>query len=136
MIRTIHGKLDEFGFAYLPVIIAKEKGEETQAKAIIDTGAAHCALKKHLIEKLQLEAVSKSSYTHVQFGEMLFNDYFVNLILDAENPTGCIVVKSVKVTEFNSDDYPCDLLIGVDLLQHARFEYNGLEKNFTMDIRI
>lgn len=133
MDRLLTGTLDEYGFAFLTVVI-KNGTRNLEAKAIIDTGAAHCAIKKEFVDQLGLQAVSASTYSHVQFGEMRFGDYLVDILLDAANPAGGILIQSVKVTEFHNTDYPSDVLIGVDLLKHARFEYNGLARNFTMTI--
>ena len=42
MNRTIFGATDEFNFPYIDIGLSNDSNVRVKAKAIIDTGAAHC----------------------------------------------------------------------------------------------
>jgi hypothetical protein len=134
MDRTIIGKIDEYGFAYIPVVIVSN-GVEMDAKAIIDTGAAYCIVQKELISQLNLQPFKPTVIHHPQFGEIQSNDYLIDMVVDFDNPNGGCLFKGLRVGELYDSNYPAAIILGVDFLKYFHFEYNGTDKTVTLKIR-
>lgn len=136
MDRVLTGNFDEYGFPYLTVGIAKQyTSNQIIAKAIIDTGAAHCLLQLDLIKALQLEPFRDTRYLHPQNGLLDSKDYFVDLYIDINNPNGAARIEDVKAGIIYDQGYPAGMIIGVEFLKNTCFSYNGHEKTFEMEVR-
>ncbi len=138
MEKSIMGDNDVHGFPYINVGISKfgDDNIKIKLKAIIDTGAAHCLLKPSLISQLNLESFGTEEYIHPQNGIQKVGNFSINLFLDTENESGCALIQNVRVSQLDAESYPAEMIIGVELLRHCSFMYNGRENMFQLDIKL
>ena len=136
MNRIITGNLDNYLFAYIPVNLVSPINSKLIAKnvkAIIDTGAAYCLIKSDLIDYLQLISDSSdSNILHPIEGLQNVEKYFLDMQIDVENIDGVALIKNLRVGKLNADDYPADMIIGIELLRFCQFTYNAIEKTFEL----
>ena len=133
MERIIHGKFDEDAFPYLELeVLHQDKGLCLQAKAIIDTGAAHCLIREELALQLQLEPFRQADYRHPVFGKLLLKEYLVDLCLEGNSQKGGAVIKGIRAGTLLDLHYPASLIIGVEVLRYCSFLYNGPAQIFTL----
>jgi hypothetical protein len=133
--RIIAGKFDEYDFPYLEVeVLNKAKGLSQPAKAIIDTGAAHCMIREELALQLQLEVLREADYRHPVFGKFLLKEYLVDLCLEGRTVNRSAVLEGIRVGTITDPNYPASLIIGVEVLQYCRLIYDGPNKTFSLTL--
>lgn len=133
MERSITGHFDEHGFPYLDIQVwNKGRNVFRPAKAIIDTGAAHCMIREELAVQLGLPELRVADYRHPVFGKMLLKEYIMNLRFDGSPEAGNSILEGIRAGTLADLNYPADVIIGVELLKHCSFSYNGYEKSFTL----
>ena len=133
MERSIAGHFDEHGFPYLDIQVwNKERNVFLPAKAIIDTGAAHCMIREELALQLQLPELRVADYRHPVFGTMPLKEYIMDLRFDGSPGNDSPVLEGVRAGTLIDLNYPAEVIIGVELLKHCAFAYNGFEKTFIL----
>jgi hypothetical protein len=133
MERRIPGSFDEWGFPFLEIQVwNKERNLFLPAKAIIDTGAAHCMIREELAVKLQLPELRVADYRHPVFGTMPLKEYIMDLRFDNNPQNDSAVMEGIRAGTLIDLNYPADVIIGVELLKYCSFSYNGREKTFTL----
>jgi predicted aspartyl protease len=140
MNRTIVGKIDEHGFAYINVNVVSPSNDTKiayNAKAIIDTGAAYCLIKRDLIEFLNIEPFKKdTNILHPIDGVQSAPNYYVNLMIDIDNNDGAALLQQLRVGIIHLEDYPSAMIIGVELLKYCKFTYNAKEGLFELNLEM
>jgi len=135
MDRKIAGNFDEYGFPYLNLKVCnKKKGLSVDAKAIIDTGGAHCLVQKAIAAQLQLEELRIADYRHPVFGKMPLQEYIMDLRLGDDSESGGATIEGIRAGTLIDPHYPAAVVIGVEVLQHCKLEYNGPDKTFTITL--
>ncbi len=98
-------------------------------RGLIDTGAAHTCLDSRFIQRLGLTAIGSVKLFTPSSGTtpVAFTRYNVSLTLvHASLPRGrCRLVKTLRVLEADLQPMGDDALIGLDVLSHCRFVYDG-----------
>ena len=137
MERIIFGFTDEYYFPYITVDIENPITHLTSVnvKTIIDTGASYCLLKNEIIEYLKLSSFRKSEIINPIYKRRETDNYFVDVIIDANNSEGSARMKGIRVNTLLDTSYPCGMIIGAELLQHCIFEYNGINKHFKITFK-
>jgi hypothetical protein len=131
--RTIAGKFDEDGFPYLELQVwNKKQNLFLPAKAIIDTGAAHCLVREELAAQLQLPELRVADYRHPVFGRMPIKEYIMDLCFEGNGQDGGAILEGIRAGTLVDPNYPAAVIIGVELLKHCTFSYNGREQTFTL----
>jgi hypothetical protein len=131
--RIITGKFDEDAFPYLDLeVLNKAKGLSQRVKAIIDTGAAHCMIREELALELQLEELREADYRHPVFGKFLLKEYRMDLCLEGDSQNGGALIEGVRAGTLLDTNYPASVIIGVEVLRHCRFEYDGRSQTFSL----
>lgn len=131
MEHTLSGRFDEDGFPCLDLqVLNKKGGRSERVKAIIDTGAAHCMIREDLARRLQLPELRVADYRHPVFGAMPIREYLMDLCFSG-NGTGP-VIEGVRAGTLVDLAYPASVILGVELLRHCSFEYNGPLRSFTL----
>jgi hypothetical protein len=137
MEQLIAGQFDEYGFPYLEILVGnKRENLFSKAKAIIDTGAAHCMIREDLALDLKLEELRIADYLHPVFGKMKIREFIMDLQLNSANDSEGAVIERVRAGTLVDLNYPASVIIGVELLKHCWFEYRGQEKTFKIAIKI
>jgi predicted aspartyl protease len=133
MDHSIAGRFDEYGFPFLEIQVWNKQQEVfLPAKAIIDTGAAHCMIREELALQLQLPELRVADYRHPVFGTMPLKEYIMDLRFDTNPATNSPVLEGVRAGTLIDLNYPAGVIIGVELLKHCSFSYNGQNKTFTL----
>jgi hypothetical protein len=133
MDQTITGSFDEYGFPYLNLqVLNKKLNLTSDAKAIIDTGAAHCLIREDIAVQLQLEELRVADYRHPVFGIMPIKEYIMDLCLGGNSQDGGIIIEGIRAGTLVDLVYPAGVVIGVELLRYCRFEYDGQKQMFKL----
>lgn len=133
MERTITGHFDEYGFPYLDLQVwNKQQNLYLPAKAIIDTGAAHCMVREEVAAQLQLPELRVADYRHPVFGSMPIKEYIMDLCFSSDGQGGGSIIEGVRAGTLVDPNYPAAVIIGVELLKYCSFSYNGREQTFTL----
>ena len=135
MDRIITGSFDEYGFPYLDLQVLNKKLNLTaNAKAIIDTGAAHCLIREDIAVQLQLEELRVADYRHPVFGKMPIKEYIMDLCIDGNSQNSGVMIEGIRAGTLVDLVYPASVVIGVELLRHCQFEYYGRNQSFILTI--
>ncbi len=133
MERTIKGGFDEYGFPYLDLRVLNQKQQlSLTAKAIIDTGAAHCMIREELAQQLQLEELRIADYRHPIFGRMPLKEYLMDLGFENGSRDNGAIMEGIRAGTLLDPNYPASVIIGVEVLRHCRLEYDGPLQSFTI----
>lgn len=133
MERIIAGHFDEHGFPYLEIQVwNKQQDVYLPAKAIIDTGAAHCMIREELALQLGLPELRVADYRHPVFGTMPLKEYIMDLRFDGNPQSEAPVLEGIRAGTLIDLNYPAGVIIGVELLKHCSFSYDGFAKTFTL----
>lgn len=132
MDKMVTGTLDEDAFPYLQLqVLNKKKELSVTAKAIIDTGAAHCLIREELARQLQLETLRLADYRHPLFGKMPLTEYLMDLRFDQEGRE-IAVIEGIRAGTLVDSQYPASVIIGVEVLKYCTFTYVGRQRTFTL----
>lgn len=133
MEHTLSGRFDEDGFPCLDLLVLnKKEGRSERVKAIIDTGAAHCMIREDLARRLQLPELRIADYRHPVFGAMPIREYLMDLHFGGNGTNEGPVIEGVRAGTLVDLAYPASVILGVELLRHCSFEYNGRLQAFTL----
>ena len=136
MDQIINGKFDEDGFPYLDLEVwNKKKGLCQHAKAIIDTGAAHCMIKEELALQLQLEVLREADYRHPVFGKFLLKEYLMDISPEGYNGNDNALLEGVRAGTLLDLNYPAAVILGVEVLRYCRLEYDGEQQIVTLHFK-
>lgn len=121
MTRKFSGLIDEFGFPYLNVDIINPATNETicDAKAIIDTGAAYSHMKQHVIDALSLTSSGQLTSKHLTDGDITSGIFEATIKFNKS-----IIIPPIKARVLHQEQYPSDLILGLDILKYCNFQYN------------
>ena len=134
---TIEGSFDEYGFPYLEIeVFNKVKEVSCKVKAIIDTGAAHCMVREDIAIHLCLEELRTADYRHPVYGKMPVKEYLLDLKFPDKNQNTHAVLGSIRAGTLFDTNYPAPVIIGVEVLRHCRFEYDGKKQTFSLIIKV
>lgn len=135
MERMITGNFDEYGFPYVNLQVCnKQKQLSVKAKAIIDTGGAHCLVREEIAIQLQLEELRVADYRHPVFGKMPLKEYIMDVCLESNNGNNQTVIEGVRAGTLIDPNYPASVIIGVEVLQHCKLEYDGPNQKVIMTV--
>ena len=138
MDAVIKGAVDTDFFAYLGGHLFNT---ETYAvfkdlKAIVDTGAQDCLIKKSVAAKLGLKPVDKLEELN-PVGGILESDYFkAGIITDTANYTDESKYAILEVGTIETEDFPADMILGGTFLRHCRFTFDGPGRTFELHITL
>jgi hypothetical protein len=133
----IEGSFDEYGFPFLNIQIVNKKTDQScNVKAIIDTGAAHCMIREDIANQLQLEELRIADYRHPVFGKMPIKEYLLSLSFLDKCQDRKAVMEGIRAGTLVDTNYPAPVIIGVEVLRHCRFEYDGSKQTFTLTINL
>ena len=135
---TITGGMDDDFFACLEVYVFNTDtfAVSEGVKAIIDTGAQDCLVKRSFANKLGLKAVDKLHELN-PLGGIMDSDYFkLGLILDTKNYADPSQYAILKVGAIEEEGYPADMILGGTFLRHCRFCYDGHNKTFELHVKM
>ncbi len=115
----------------LPEVAVQSRGEQPRHKttALIDTGASSTVISDHIAGLLELVPIRRVSRLCAS-GLYEANEY----VVDVAFPGSPIYVPRIRVTDANLKDQPYGMLIGRDILAHARLLYHGKSGLFSLDI--
>src|SRR3989344_5389531 len=111
----------------------KEEGKEVPApvivKALIDTGASNCVVKKEIPEQLKLEPTGVIKINTPSSKEHECYQYFMRMVIPAHSLTyqGPFIGAPLDGQEISG-------LIGRDLLKHSILIYIGYNNQFTLSM--
>jgi hypothetical protein len=135
MDKMMTGTFDEDAFPYLPIQVLNRKKElSVTAKAIIDTGAAHCLIREELAQQLQLETLRVADYRHPVFGKMPLTEYLMDLRFDQDGQQ-IAIIEGIRAGTLVDPNYPASVIIGVEVLKHCLFTYDGRQRTFTLGFK-
>lgn len=135
MDHVIDGSFDEYGFPYLTIqVFNKVKDLSCMVKAIIDTGAAHCMIREDIAIQLELEELRTADYRHPVFGKMPIKEYLLNLGFPDKQQNKHAILEGIRAGTLMDSNYPAPVIIGVEVLRHCTFEYDGRKQTFTLII--
>ena len=131
----IPGNFDEDGFPYINLQVLNKKQQLAfRAKAIIDTGAAHCLIREELAMQLQLEELRIADYWHPIFGKIPIKEYLMDLGFEGSSQDDQTVIQGVRAGTLIDPNYPASVIIGVEVLRHCAFTYDGRNQAFSLNI--
>jgi predicted aspartyl protease len=135
MDNHVSGIFDEDAFPFLQLqVLNRKKGLSVMTKAIIDTGAAHCLVREELAQQLQLETLREADYRHPLFGKMLLTEYLMDICFDQDGEQ-IAIFEGVRAGTLIDPHYPASVIIGVEVLKHCLFSYNGHQRTFTLGFK-
>ncbi len=137
MERIIPGSFDEYAFPYLDLEVCnKKKNLSYRAKAIIDTGGAHCMVREEIATELQLPELRVADYRHPVFGKMPIKEYIMDLCFEGNSQSGGAIIEGIRAGTLIDPAYPASVIIGVEVLKYCTFNYDGPNRAFTITINL
>jgi hypothetical protein len=134
---TIEGSFDEYGFPYLDILVLnKAKDLSCNVKAIIDTGAAHCMVREDIAAQLHLEELRIADYRHPVFGKLPIKEYLMNLSFQDKTQNAQAAMDGIRAGTLLDTNYPAPVIIGVEVLRHCSFEYDGKKQTCRLIINM
>lgn len=135
MDKIVTGTFDEDAFPCLQLqVLNKKKDLAVTAKAIIDTGAAHCLVREELAQQLQLEVLRVADYRHPVFGKMPLTEYLMDLQFD-QNGQQVAIIEGIRAGTLIDPHYPAAVIIGVEVLKYCTFTYEGRQRTFSLEFK-
>ena len=129
MNQILKGEIDGlYGFPILDVLIFGENGRQVRAKAIVDTGAAHCCLQQDVIDGLELQLIIANGTMLHPIDGVIQQKYY-KVYFELCDQAGF----EMPVAILHSVDYPAAMILGVSFLKHCKFIYNHFEKTFELN---
>lgn len=125
--NIIKGNVDNHGFCSIMVSVSNSKTSEniSNLKAIIDTGAANTFIKKDVLSQLGITDSTGDSFNVSPTNKIVISKkYNVNLLF------GNIELLDFEINEFNEERFPCDVLIGINILRNCDFSFYGEKEEF------
>jgi predicted aspartyl protease len=126
--RKINGLTDEHGFFYIMSSVTNNGNTVDNIKTIIDTGAANTHIHPELAKGLKLDIIDESISINPIKGEEVVKRYEIDILINK------IRIPSIRVKEFTALDYPCGIILGIDIIKHCDFQYEALTKTFSLTI--
>ena len=132
MDKIVTGTFDEDAFPFLQLqVLNRKKDLMMTAKAIIDTGAAHCLVREELAKHLQLDILRVADYRHPVYGKLPLTEYLMDLrFLQDGQQVG--VIEGIRAGTLVDPHYPASVIIGVEVLKHCTFNYDGRQQTFSL----
>lgn len=103
-------------------------GKVANVTLLLDTGSNISGLDQRIIERLQLKHYAEKSFVDGVGGRTSLNRYKCILYIDIFGNKAL----PIDILEGQFEDSPYDGIIGRDVLQFCRFEYNGPANSFTL----
>lgn len=115
----------------IPIDITGTLKKETKRYVgLVDTGATNSCLSKKVGDELKFAEIAKTNVnTPTDNGVELKT---VRMKFTVHGTDNSILEDSVDAIQLIKNLSNCDILIGLDILQHANLEYNGVEKDFSV----
>jgi len=134
----VSGAMDDDYFAYLDVFVFNTDTYAVSegVKAIIDTGAQDCLVKRSFAGKIGLKPVDKLKELNPLGGVMESDYYKLGLILDTKNYMDTSKYAILKVGAIEEEGYPADMILGGTFLRHCSFSYDGHKKAFELHVKL
>ncbi len=135
---TISGALDADCFAYLTVFAFNTDTYEVckDLKAIIDTGAQDCLIKRSLAAKLGLQPADSFKALNPEGGIIESDCYKLGLITDTANYMDNSKYAILKMGTLEEEAFPADMILGGTFLRHCRFTYDGPGREFEIHVEL
>ena len=135
---TVKGFMDDDYFAYLNVFVFNPENYAVSegVKAIIDTGAQDCLVKRSFAGKMGLKPVDKLRELNPLGGVMESDYYRLGLILDTANYTDATKYAILKMGAIEEEGYPAELILGGTFLRHCTFSYDGHNRTFELRAKL
>ncbi len=98
--------------------------------AVVDTGAHISVIREDIVDELNLRDIGRSVAVLASGEEIECKEFLITLIVSGASsgnrPEGSVSImfEHVRVLAV-SREQPSDLLIGMDILRHCHFTYNG-----------
>jgi hypothetical protein len=131
MNKSIKGKIDKHGFAYINTEIINPNTDEYafEVKTIIDTGSAYTLVKPELLNGINVtNSIKDDKLLHPTMGYVKSKTFKINLKINN------IIIPQIEVRELKDSNYPCGIIIGIDIIKHCDFQYNSKSKTFQIDL--
>lgn len=120
---------------YVPVEITSTLKKETRPYiGWIDTGATNTVISKKVADDLKLFEEGEAKTTLADGTETKSRVFLIKFKICGTTDDS-VFTDSVNVTLSNQDFKGYDLLIGLDILQHAKFCYNGVTQTYTLSFK-
>jgi predicted aspartyl protease len=133
---TIYGSIDSFGHPCVTVSLINFSGPASvSVKAIVDTGAYPCLIKPHIAESLNLNPTGEAEYNHPMGGLVKGNTYNLCLSIQTSDSKNPFILPNLSAGPLMIADYAADFIIGVSLLKHFQFEYNGITREVKLFLK-
>lgn len=125
----VKGQLNEHGLPYVFMYAVNEyTGAMTiPLEAVIDTGCAASLIKRGVADILGLKSISKSILQRPIEPDLELNNYKAKLIVNDS-----LQISDVTLKELTQDSYPCELILGMDIIRYCDFYYNSNDGIFDL----
>lgn len=125
----LNGIISEYGYPVFEDIMVINRQNNTGLKmhVTIDTGAYGNFLKKQAAEILQLSSIGKGFHYNPLGGKIDCDVYQINILFDS------CEFKDIEVQNLIQDNYPTDLILGVQFIRLSKFIYDGENGLFTIE---
>jgi len=84
-------------------------------------------MKPHIIEALDIKPITHITIKHITDGDINSGIFKIGIKLSEK-----YMIPEVDIRIITQEQYPSDLILGIDILKHCNFEYNSVEKYFTL----
>lgn len=107
-----------------------KKADHKTYVGLIDSGATHTTLSKKVQEELRLKKMGK---VKVSTGSVEDDELdLCEIKARVQGTDMSFIEEGLKAAISKVNLKGCDVLIGLDVLQHAKFKYDGLKKVFLL----
>lgn len=129
--QTIKGELNESGLPEIYMYVKNASLDITSSplSVIVDTGSGVSLIKTNIANSLKLEIIGKTKIlrpVNDGFGGNM-NKYNATLIIGEK-----LHISDVNIGELKQESYPCDLLLGMDIVKYCSFYYDPQNRSFEL----
>lgn len=127
---TIRGELDESGLPHTFMSVESKDNDLKIAiplKTVIDTGSAVSLIKTEIAIALELKVIGTSMLQRPIESDLKLNVFNADVIVNDS-----FTIPNAKLEQLTSKDYPCELILGMDIIKDCDFYYHSKDHHFDL----
>jgi hypothetical protein len=126
----IRGQLDESGLPHTFMSVVNRANNLKTAiplTTVIDTGASVSLIKTEIALELGFMPIGTSTLQRPIEPDLELNVFNADIIVNDS-----LTLTDIKLKELTQKNYPCELILGMDIIKYCDFHYNSKDRLFDL----